>query len=155
MPLGMEVGLGLGDFVLDVDAALPPQKGGEAPYFRPCLLWPNGWIDQDGTWHGGGPRSRPHCARWGASIPPPKRGQSPPIFGPFLLWQKGRKMVVVLSFYCGKRLDASGYHLVRRRHCVRWGPSSSLPKVVRPVNFRPMSVVAKRLDGLRCHLVWR
>jgi len=21
--------------------------------------------------------------------------------------------------------------------------------------FRPMSVVAKRLDGLRCHLVWR
>ena len=33
MPLGMEVGLGLGDFVLDVDAALPPQKGGEAPLF--------------------------------------------------------------------------------------------------------------------------
>ena len=24
-----------------------------------------------------------------------------------------------------------------------------------PHNFRPMSVVAKRLDGLRCHLVWR
>jgi len=22
-------------------------------------------------------------------------------------------------------------------------------------NFRPMSVVAKRLDALRCHLVWR
>jgi len=22
-------------------------------------------------------------------------------------------------------------------------------------NFRPMSVAAKRLDGLRCHLVWR
>jgi len=24
-----------------------------------------------------------------------------------------------------------------------------------PLNFRPMSVVAKRLDGSRCHLVWR
>ena len=24
-----------------------------------------------------------------------------------------------------------------------------------PPNFRPMSVVAKRLDELRCHLVWR
>jgi len=24
-----------------------------------------------------------------------------------------------------------------------------------PPNFRPMSVVAKWLDGLRCHLVWR
>jgi len=23
------------------------------------------------------------------------------------------------------------------------------------LNFQPMSVVAKRLDGLRCHLVWR
>ena len=23
-----------------------------------------------------------------------------------------------------------------------------------PLNFQPMSVVAKRLDGLRCHLVW-
>jgi len=22
-------------------------------------------------------------------------------------------------------------------------------------NFRPMSIVAKRLDGSRCHLVWR
>jgi len=22
-------------------------------------------------------------------------------------------------------------------------------------NFRPLSVVAKRLDGLRCHFVWR
>ena len=27
MPLGMEVGLGPGDFVLDVDPARPPQKG--------------------------------------------------------------------------------------------------------------------------------
>jgi len=23
------------------------------------------------------------------------------------------------------------------------------------LNFRPMSIVAKWLDGLRCHLVWR
>ena len=28
-------------------------------------------MDQDGTWHGGGPWSRPHCARWGHSSPPP------------------------------------------------------------------------------------
>ena len=28
MPLGMEVGLGPGDFVLDGDPAPPPQKGG-------------------------------------------------------------------------------------------------------------------------------
>jgi len=39
MPLGTEIGLGPGDFVL------------EPPIFDPCLLWPNGWMDQDGTWH--------------------------------------------------------------------------------------------------------
>jgi len=90
IPLGMEEDLGPGDFVLDEDPAAPPQKGGGAPNFGPCLLWPNGWMDQDGTWHGDGPRSRPHYARWGPSSPPSKRGQNPlPIFGPFLLWSNG------------------------------------------------------------------
>jgi len=40
-----------------------------------------------------------------------------------------------------------------RRLCLRWGPSSPSYKGHRP-NFRPMSVVAKRLDGLKCHLEW-
>jgi len=31
MPLGMELGLGPGDFVLDGHPAPPRQKGGEAP----------------------------------------------------------------------------------------------------------------------------
>ena len=31
MPLGMEVGLSPGDFVLDGDPAPPPQKGGHSP----------------------------------------------------------------------------------------------------------------------------
>jgi len=78
MPLGIEVGLGPDDIVLDGDPASPPQKGGKAPFpvCGPCLLWPNGWMDQNGTWHGGGPLFRPHCARWGPSSPPQK-GQSP------------------------------------------------------------------------------
>jgi len=29
------------------------------------------------------------------------------------------------------------------------------PKRSQRPNSRPMSIVAKRLDGLRCHLVWR
>ena len=34
--------------------------------------------------------------------------------------------------------------------------SSPCPKGAQPTNFRPMSSVeAKRLDRLRCHLVWR
>jgi len=99
MPLGMEVGLGPGDFMLDADHLPLSKKGTAPPIFGPYLLWPNGWMDQDGTWYGGEPRSRPHCARWGPSSPSPKRGQSP--------------------------------------------------------HIRPVSLVAKRLDGLICHLVWR
>ena len=38
MPLGMEVGLGRGDFVLDGDPTPPPQKGAEPPNFGLCLL---------------------------------------------------------------------------------------------------------------------
>ena len=71
MPLGMEVGLGPGDFVLPPTPQLPPlQKGAEPPsrIFDPCPLWPNGWMDQDGTWHGAGSWSR--CARWGPRFPP-------------------------------------------------------------------------------------
>ena len=39
------------------------------------VLWPNGWMDQDETWHAGRPVSRPHCVRWGPS--PPQRGAVP------------------------------------------------------------------------------
>ena len=56
MSLGMEVGLGPGHILLDGDPAHPPQKGGTAPNFGPCLLWPNGcWMDQDAIWYLGHP----------------------------------------------------------------------------------------------------
>jgi len=86
----MQVGLGPGHIVLDGDPAFLPQRGtAPAPVFSPCISWPNGWMDQDGTWHGGGPRSRPHCARWGNPSPLPQKGAEPPIFGPFLMWPNG------------------------------------------------------------------
>jgi len=102
MPLGTEVGLGPGDIVLDGDPAPLPAKGTDPPpqFFGPCPLWLNGWMDQDGTWHGGGPWCTPHCARWRPSSPPQKGGSAAP-------------------------------------------------------NFRPIFIVAKRLDASRCHLVWR
>ena len=45
-------------------------------------LWPNGWMDQDETWHGG--RPRPHCVRWGPSSP--KGGWGVAQTPIFLLW---------------------------------------------------------------------
>jgi len=72
MSLGTEEGVRL---CVRWEPSSPAQKGAEPspPIFGPCLLWPNVCMDQHGTWHGGGPRSRPHCARWGPSSSP-KRG---------------------------------------------------------------------------------
>jgi len=59
MPLGTEVGLSPGDIVLDREPAPPtPQKWTQSPILGPCLLWPNCWMDQDGTWYGGRPQPR-------------------------------------------------------------------------------------------------
>jgi len=73
MQLGTEIGLGPGDIVL-VWEPVPPRKGAQKtpPLSRfmdgrrqgcvrinpgLCLLWPNGWMDQDATWHGDRPGS--------------------------------------------------------------------------------------------------
>jgi len=40
-------------------------------------------------------------------------------------------------------------------HIVLDGDAALHPERGTAPNFWPMSVVAKRLDGLRCHLVWR
>ena len=93
IPLGMEVGRSLGEIVLDGDPAPSPLIFGQ------CPLWPNSWMDQDDTWQGGGPWSKPHCARWSPSSPSQKRDRAP--------------------------------------------------------NFRPIFIVAKRLDASGCQLVWR
>jgi len=69
------------------------------PVWNVRTLWPNGWTDQDETWHAGRPLPWPDCFRWGHSSRPQKRVTAP--------------------------------------------------------NFQPMSVVAKWLHGLRCHLVGR
>ena len=70
MPLGVEVGLGRGHIVLDGNPA-PPKRGtaGQPPIFGQCLLWPNGWMDQDVTWNIGKPQHTPHCYM-GVQLPP-------------------------------------------------------------------------------------
>ena len=56
----------------------PPPKRRTTPIIGPCLLWPNGWMDQDSTWHGGRPRPQPHCVRWGPSSSPSKKVSQQP-----------------------------------------------------------------------------
>ena len=85
MQLGTEVNLGSGDFVLD--GVADPPKSDTPPVFGSCVLWPNGWMDEDATWYQSSPRPRPHCIRRGPSSPR-KGHSSPPLFGPCLLWPR-------------------------------------------------------------------
>jgi len=68
MPLGMEAGLGPGDWM---GTQLPPEIGHTHPYpiFGPCLLWPHRSMDQDATWYGGKRRPRRRYVIWGRSSP--------------------------------------------------------------------------------------
>jgi len=66
--VGMEVGLRPGDFALDGDPVASRKKGGaHSLVFGPFLLWSNGCMDQDATWHGG--RSQPRQLCSGAPSP--------------------------------------------------------------------------------------
>jgi len=86
MSLGMELGLGPGDFVLDRDPAPPLQKG---QIFGPCLLRPNGWMDEGGILGMEVGLSPGDFVLDGDPVPFPKWGGAPsPFCGPFLLWPK-------------------------------------------------------------------
>jgi len=86
--LGMEVGLSPGDFVLDGDPALSPQKGAE----RPSQFSAHFYCGQTARCIKT-PLGMDVCLNPGDFVlgenpvfPPQQRGQSPlPIFGPFLL----------------------------------------------------------------------
>jgi len=89
MALGMEVGFGPGDFVFDGDPATPRTEGitHYHPVFGPCLLWPNGWMDEDAIRYRSRRRPRPHYIRQDPSSA--RNGHnSPHHFGPCLLWAR-------------------------------------------------------------------
>jgi len=141
MPLGMEVHLSPGDFVLDGDPA-PPEKRAQPPpnFWLMSLLWRNGCMDQDATWYRGKPWPRRRCLRWGRGSSFLLKGAQPPVFGPCLLWPDG---------WMDEDTTWYGSRPRPRPDCVRWG-SSSLPSshhspkrdTAAPPPFRPMSIVA-------------
>jgi len=77
MPRGMEVGLHPRHIVLDGNPATLSKKGAQPPppNFWPCLLWPNGWMDQVATWYNG--RPRPDNTALDADPAPPRRDSAP------------------------------------------------------------------------------
>jgi len=67
------------------------------------VLWPNGWTDQDETWHAGRPRRWPHCVRWGPSFHSPKGGGASQFFAHICCGQMaaGIKMAVGMKVQLG------------------------------------------------------
>jgi len=100
MPLGMEVGLILGDFVVGGDPAAPPQKGAEPLQFSAHV-----YCGQTAGW---------------------------------------------INMALGMEMGLGPGHIV-----LDGDPAPALQKGGRAPNFRPISIVAKRLDASRCHLAWR
>ena len=151
MPLAIEVGLSPGHIVLDGNPAPLPRKGAQPPIFSPCLLWPNGCMDQDATWYSGRPRPRPHCARWRPSSPPEKRRHSPfPQFSAYVCCgQTAEWIKMPLGTMVGL---GQGNIVLDAELRTQLHP----PRGIAPTpKFWLMSVVSKRLDGSRCHFVRR
>ena len=88
-----------------------------------------------------------HIVLDGDPAPPPPQGHSlSPIFGPFLLWPNGWMHQDATWYGC--RPQPGDF--------VLDGDPVPLPnKGAEPPNFRPMFIVAKRLDASRCHFAWR
>ena len=117
MPIGMEVGLTPGDFVL-IGTQLPqPKKGAEPPIFGAFLLWPTVACMKVplGTEVGGGPGG---IVSWGPSSPllPRQKGHSFSHFRPM--------------FFCGQTAVFISISLAMElgpwptRLSVTWGHSS-------------------------------
>ena len=81
---------------------------------EPGVLWPNGWMDQDETWHAGRPPLPwPQCVRWRPTSPP----------------QRGTAAQFSAHICCGKMAGWIKMPLGMEvgfgpGDCVRWGPSS-------------------------------
>ena len=111
------------------------------------VLWPNCWTNQDETCQASRPLPWPHCVRWEPSSPP--KLAEPPNFsahiccGQMAGWSKmplGMEEGLGLGDFV---LDGDPAATSRKGGGVLFS------------NFRPMSIVAKRLDGSRWHLAQR
>ena len=150
MKPGVPIGLGSGHVVSDRDPAPLPQRGTVPPICGPYLLRPNGCMDQDVTWYGARPDRHRRLATVLDGDPvlhPQKVGGAPKFSAHVYCGQTARWMKLLLGMVVG--LSPGAF--------VLDGDPAPFPQkgAERPLpNFRPISIVAKRLDASRCHLVW-
>jgi len=110
-----------------------------------AVLWSNGWMDQDGTWHGVMPQPRRHCVRRGTQ-PPPQKGYSPQFSVHVYCGQTAAWIKMPLGTEVGLGSD----------DIVLGGDPAPTPhKGGRAPQFSAHFYCGKRMDASRCHLVWR
>jgi len=115
----------LSDCCLSVSLSCPVCLSVALLYCGLCLLWPNGWIDQDSTWYEGGSRPMSRCVRRGPS--PPRNGHiSLPLFGPCLLWSRSPMWATAGLLYKILRLSRDMKENAKRKKFGRLGHSRSL-----------------------------
>jgi len=109
------------------------------------VLSPNGWMDQDETWHGVG-LGPGHIVLDGDPASPPQKGHSPsPNFAHVYCGQMAGWIKMPLGTKEG--LDPGDTVL---------DGDPTPPKGAQPLpNFWAMSIVAKQLHASGCQLVWR
>jgi len=104
----MEVDLGPGHILLDGDPAPSPKRAQPRPIFGPCLLWPNGCMDQGATWYRGRRRSRRYCVRQTPNSPPTKKengGRAAPTFRPIYCGQTAEWIKMPLGTEVGRGIQ--------------------------------------------------
>ena len=99
------------------------------------VLWPNGWMHQDETWHAGRPWPWPHYVRWGVGtqLPSPKRGRSPQFSAHVCCGQ----MAGWIKMPLGREVGLSRSDTVIDRD-----PALPAKGEQQRPSFRPMSIVA-------------
>ena len=148
--------IGAYNFWVTVCKTVRPMLSVRCPvYLSVCnvgVLWPNGWTDQDETWHAGTSRPWPHCVtgRWGPRSPSPKGAQPRQFSAHICCGQMAAWIKMALAMEAGLGpgdfiLDGAQLSLSKR------GRAAPPPKKKIP----PICIVAKRRDGSRWHLVWR
>jgi len=123
-----------------------PKRRRSPQIFGSCLLWPNGWMDEDRTWYGGRPQPGDFLLHRDPAVPLPKKGAEPSQFSAHV--------------YCGQTAGwikmALGMEVgLDPGHFVVDGDQFPSPKKGAEPPFSAHFYCGQRLDALRCHLVWR
>jgi len=130
------------------DAVPTSKKRHSSLTFSSCLLWPNGWMDQDAIWYAG-TLDRGNIVLDGDPAPnplPPKRAQ-PPISTHVCCGQTAGWIKMPLGREVG---------FPYKPHCVRWGPSfprgkgHSSSTLFGPCLFQKETGIPKVIKRLYC-----